>query len=316
MYVELGKQRIQLTTARPLGDKTPLPNRFAHALFQTPLGGTTKLSKLVPHRDGAGDGGTPDSAQRPSSMRKHPKHPRNSGKFETPMNSGRHWDVSDGEIAVQEVLPPATIVEDEGDLDEVEYGHPNTLGALGLVSSSVRWLTARFVDLPYRPPFDFELPDYAQVGKTLFGLAHAPRHDEVQVPDFEVMRLDSPTWDSMPLPELGLSMSAPLLVLPKSDLLHRIRRSILPRAQGIIRTSPRESEAGEHGSQRPAPILDRARAARTSIALRFPYHPFGLGCIDALQPQSHCADAARGCVASDAHAFRCYGQTPTHYSQS
>ena len=101
--------------------------------------------KIVPHRDdgtGAGGdkgegGGTPDSAQRPSSLRKHPKHPRSSGagRFETPVNSGRHWDASDGEIVLPEVVQQeadAAVVEDK-DTDEVEYGAPNTLGAFGFL---------------------------------------------------------------------------------------------------------------------------------------------------------------------------------------
>ncbi|KJA18350.1 hypothetical protein HYPSUDRAFT_69995 [Hypholoma sublateritium FD-334 SS-4] len=260
-----GKQRIQLTTARPLGDKTPLPNRFAHALFQTTLDGATKLSKLVPHRDGAGEGGsgagTPDSAQRPSSMRKHPKHPRNSGRFETPVNSGRHWDVSDGEIAVPEAVQQATIVEDAGDLDELEYGHANTL------------------DLPYRPPFDFDLPDYVQVGRTLRGLAHAPRYDEMLVPDFEMARLDSPTWDSMPLPELESDdpfylarkeLSA--LALPKAKTENQLAKN--PRAfsttraprvaasRSAPRIAPSDSATSTHSNPNPAALTRPGAAAR------------------------------------------------------
>jgi hypothetical protein len=100
-------------------------------LFQTPLPGMAKLSKLNQNRGGGeSESGTPDSAQRPSSMRKHIKQPRNSGgkAFETPANRGNHWDVSDGDIVIPDVQPE-TIVEDEGDdMDEVEYGPPNTLG--------------------------------------------------------------------------------------------------------------------------------------------------------------------------------------------
>ncbi len=96
------------------------------------------------HRDdgmGAGGdrgegGGTPDSAQRPSSLRKHPKHPRNSGagRFETPVNSGRHWDASDGEIVLPEVVQETDAVAEDNDTDEVEYGAPNTLGAFVVLS--------------------------------------------------------------------------------------------------------------------------------------------------------------------------------------
>ncbi|KAF9478354.1 hypothetical protein BDN70DRAFT_836229 [Pholiota conissans] len=178
-----GKQRILMTTSRPLGDKTPLPNRFGgNILFQTPLPGMSKLSKL-------NKGGTPDSVQRPSSMRKHIKQPRNSGgkAFETPVNNGNPWDVSDGGIVIPEVQPETT-VEDEGDdKDEIEYGPPNTL------------------DLPYAPPFDFELPDYKQVGKTLFQLAHSCYYDDAPLlpePDFKAAELENIEWDMIPLPAI------------------------------------------------------------------------------------------------------------------
>lgn len=147
-------------------------------------------------------------------------------------------------------------------------------------------LTARRVDLPYHPPFDFELPDYVQVGRTLLGLAHAPRYDEVPVSDFEVARLDSPTWDSMPLPEFGLSISyMPLRVRPKSDLTRMIEsddRFYLE--QGIVRASPLESEAREPARESPARILNYARAARGGIALCSLNRPLGLGDVDAFQP--------------------------------
>ncbi|KAF8196535.1 hypothetical protein BJ912DRAFT_900319 [Pholiota molesta] len=186
-----GKQRVLLTTTRPLGDKTPLPNRFGgNVLFQTPLPGMAKLSKLNQNRGGGeSESGTPDSAQRPSSMRKHIKHPRNSGgkAFETPANRGNHWDVSDGDIVIPDVQPE-TIVEDEGDdMDEVEYGPPNTL------------------DLPYEPPFDFQLPDYKEVGRTLFQLAHSCRYDDTPAlpePDFKEAELEPANWDMMPLPPI------------------------------------------------------------------------------------------------------------------
>lgn len=119
----LFKDATQLKTAprlvtRPLGDKTPFPNRSNAQIqpFQTPYVDTRY-------------GGTPDSALRPSSLRTHIKVPRGSlGKnFETPMNNnGRHWDVSDIEISVPE--SPTKVEVQEDDFDEVEYGPPNTLG--------------------------------------------------------------------------------------------------------------------------------------------------------------------------------------------
>ncbi|KJA15477.1 hypothetical protein HYPSUDRAFT_1068356 [Hypholoma sublateritium FD-334 SS-4] len=147
-----------------------------------------------------------------------------------------------------------------------EYGYANTL------------------DLPYHPPFDFELPDYVQAGRTLLGLAHALPYDEVPVSDFEVARLYSPTWDNIPLPEF------------ESD-----DRFYL--AQGIVRASPLESEAREPARESPARILDYARAARGGIALCSLNCSLGLGDVDMFQPQTRDADATRSCGASSAHAF-------------
>lgn len=74
-----------------------------------------------------------ESTKRPSSLRKHLKLPRNSVQksFETPMNQGRHWEISDNDIDIsspQPVLQETKIVED--DYDEIEYCAPNTLGWL------------------------------------------------------------------------------------------------------------------------------------------------------------------------------------------
>jgi hypothetical protein len=130
------------TTTRLLADKTPLPNRIGAILFQTPLPQkqNLKTSKLVfvdsdalnqtKSTNNAG-GKTPDSVQRPSSTRKHVKHPRSATQnFETPMNRGNHWDISDGDIVLPEDMQPAlqdTIIEKD-DFDEIEFMAPNTLG--------------------------------------------------------------------------------------------------------------------------------------------------------------------------------------------
>ncbi|KAJ3501804.1 hypothetical protein NLJ89_g9176 [Agrocybe chaxingu] len=183
------------TVSRPLGDKTPLPNRLATTLFQTPLPQKSKLSKAFVgggegEQNDDGEGNTPESGQRPSSMRKHIKHPRLSGKnFQTPMNKDNHWEISDDEGIVLDTQPTQeTIVEDEDDFDEVEYGPPNTL------------------DLPYEPPFDFELPDYKEVGKALRQLAFSVPYDDIPSfpePEFPVSELEAQTWDMLPLPALA-----------------------------------------------------------------------------------------------------------------
>ena len=46
------------------------------------------------------------------------------------MNNGNHWDVSDGDIVLQDVQSTIqeTTVEGGDDHDELEFGPPNTLG--------------------------------------------------------------------------------------------------------------------------------------------------------------------------------------------
>ncbi|KAF8907923.1 hypothetical protein CPB84DRAFT_1959466 [Gymnopilus junonius] len=187
-------QKIVLkSTGRPLSDRTPLPNRVGTTLFKTPLPGNSKLSKLRCDGDQIEEdsGTTPDSAQRPSSLRKHIKHPRISGRsaLETPMNNGNHWDVSDGDIVLPDAQPvlEETIAEAGDDLDELEYGPPNTL------------------DIAYEPPFDFVLPNYKEVGKTLFDLAHSTPYDDVAPVEIEISpcQIGESKWDFISLPELA-----------------------------------------------------------------------------------------------------------------
>jgi hypothetical protein len=109
------------TGGRPLVDKTPFPNRNANVQLESPSGG--KLGKLD------FGGSTPDSALRPSSLRRNSRAPRGSlGRaFETPINTGDHWNSVDDSISLQHDTEP--IAEDVfDDTEEVEYGPPNTLG--------------------------------------------------------------------------------------------------------------------------------------------------------------------------------------------
>ncbi|KAJ7121954.1 hypothetical protein C8R43DRAFT_1032643 [Mycena crocata] len=165
---------------RPLGDKTPFPNRDAPNKFNTPLPGEQKIAKLVLLDTHANKSkllhptDTPDSVARPSSTRKHVRVPRsaervqNINKFETPVTNGNHWDVSELDIhvpaPVAEELPP---VVDEEDYDEIEYMPPSA------------------VELPYTPPFDFDLPNYATVGAGLLRLAQSYPYDDVSPIELE-----------------------------------------------------------------------------------------------------------------------------------
>jgi hypothetical protein len=134
------KKLILGTATRPkLGDKTPLPNRTL--IPQSPSEkvkalktSTLRFTNLPDSLTDDEDADVLESMKRPSSLRKHLKLPKNSTPkdFETPMNYGRHWEVSDGDIDVsnlQSALQEVKVVEDDIGSDEVEYCAPNTLGS-------------------------------------------------------------------------------------------------------------------------------------------------------------------------------------------
>lgn len=206
---------------RPLGDKTPFPNRIGtHQQFQTPLQQTSTFSALSFQEPDTllQFGKTPDSLLRPSSLRKHVRAPRSGSKnFETPPNNGNHWDISDSSIIVPEAQVQETTTTVEDDCDEIEYMPPNTLGMFFLSFS--RFLYYLFqvpfgLDLPYQPPFDFELPTYKDVGKSLLKLAHSYPYDEDDSPAVEITideeAVEVTTWKMFALPELGQYHGHPL----------------------------------------------------------------------------------------------------------
>ena len=62
------------------------------------------------------------------------------------------------------------------------------------------------IDLPYQPPFDFELPDYKVLGKNLRNLAHSCPYDDTPSPpelDIVVSDIAISTWDMIKLPPLS-----------------------------------------------------------------------------------------------------------------
>ncbi|KAL1745350.1 hypothetical protein HDZ31DRAFT_36615 [Schizophyllum fasciatum] len=148
----------------PFGDKTPFPNRLRPQLF-TPSQDGPKIQKpnfvleVVPN-------GTPGSALRPSSTRKNAR-PRSSitKAYETPMNKGNYWDVPEDDLMSPENSVQEIEEEEEFDFDEeIEYMPPNTL------------------DLPYVPPFDFEMPDYKVVGASVTEMMHCYAYVDVKPP--------------------------------------------------------------------------------------------------------------------------------------
>ncbi|KAJ7057687.1 hypothetical protein C8F01DRAFT_1256313 [Mycena amicta] len=197
----------------PLGDKTPFPNQA----FVTPLPGEEKIAKLNlalglenPKPLVVPVGRTPDSVLRPSSARRHGRTPRISGgalagrtSFVTPLNSGRHWDVSEGDIAVG-TEEAAADAEEKDDYDEIEYMPPK-------------------LNIPYVPPLDFDLPNYAEAGKALLARIHSfplAYDDEGPPPDLDIPVEDLQCACDLPLPDvpfdLDLDLGDPFVVKPAS----------------------------------------------------------------------------------------------------
>ena len=123
--------------ARPLGDKTPFPNRASKAGAAQDIGIQKgelhqKLPKLLDslYPSLSNQEGAPEYSPRPSSTRKTARAPHSATrKFQTPLVNGNPWDVSEGsielgDVQVQDVQGDAEVE----DLDDVEYMPPNTLG--------------------------------------------------------------------------------------------------------------------------------------------------------------------------------------------
>lgn len=128
--------------------------------------------------------------------------------FETPANKGNNlWgDVSDISICLPDVEPAPAVVED--DYDEIEYMAPNTLGE----KTGLRLFAAHILslDMPYQPPFDFELPDYKVVGKTLVELSYSqPYYDEDTPPEdleIDIDGMGMTSWNMLHVPNVGTSL--------------------------------------------------------------------------------------------------------------
>ncbi|KAJ7762566.1 hypothetical protein B0H16DRAFT_516858 [Mycena metata] len=236
---------------RPLGDRTPFPNR--DAAFNTPLPGESKLAKLVlvgsarpnTHVTPFPGGTTPASALRPSSARKHIRAPRTSSrfKFETPITKGNHWDVSELDLLVPPgdesqllatTLPGAETEEDNDDYSEIEYMPPKQ-------------------DLEGSPALEFALPDYGEVGKALVRGAQAYAYDD-EVPPVEVeVVLEKEEWE-MPVLELGvLPSDDPFLASPTPSLRPTPAAACAPaaRKQPIASSSASARTSATAGASRP-----------------------------------------------------------------
>ncbi|KAI6037568.1 hypothetical protein EDC04DRAFT_2122743 [Pisolithus marmoratus] len=153
---------------RPLGDKTPFPNRTVNraTLVSSPSIRTANPPLGESHRA--------------SSARRHVRLPRSASKsFETPVTAGNHWDASETDIEVGGAVANQSVAE--ADYDEVEYMPP------------------KVDELPYEPPF--KLPNYREVGQTLIALIRSyPFDDDPPLdPSFTWQDLESKS-DKLPLP--------------------------------------------------------------------------------------------------------------------
>ncbi|KIO09469.1 hypothetical protein M404DRAFT_131585 [Pisolithus tinctorius Marx 270] len=157
---------------RPLGDKTPFPNR------------TAVRATLISSSSTKTANGSPDESRRASSVRRRVRLPRSASKsFETPVTAGNHWDASDIDIEIGGVVANQSLAEE--DYDEVEYMPPKVDG------------------IPYEPPF--ELPNYREVGNTLIALIRSYPFDDEPPPDpsFTLQELESED-DKLALPIMAL----------------------------------------------------------------------------------------------------------------
>ncbi|KAF8655606.1 hypothetical protein AX16_002988 [Volvariella volvacea WC 439] len=179
---------------RPLGDKTPFPNRTARRIQETPAPDSAlkpgaldlAIDALLEEVDW--DIGN----RRLSSTRKRPRLPKSAEKhFQTPPNNqGSVWVPGKGQLLLQpeleeedadaEVQDAGVESEEKEDYDEIEYMPPK-------------------LEVPYQPPFDFKMPDYKKVGSMLYEMAHSYYYDDTPLPpiEFSLEKEDTISWDDL-----------------------------------------------------------------------------------------------------------------------
>lgn len=178
----------QQSASKVLGDKTPFHHNRQDPLF-TPAPQSFKIAKFALEEDEpeflwpSTDAPT-SNLLRPSSMRKSIRGRLSGGdgdkerdeerfgplglkglSLQTPMNpKNRHWDVGDLDLETPVDTEPIAEEEEEEDDDEIEYMPPK-------------------VEVPYQPPFDFEIPDYKVLGVKLREMAHSYKYEDDPVLD-------------------------------------------------------------------------------------------------------------------------------------
>ncbi|TRM70327.1 hypothetical protein BD626DRAFT_580435 [Schizophyllum amplum] len=231
-------------TKTPFGDKTPFPNRLRPQFF-TPSQDGPKIQKpsflleVVPD-------GTPGSALRPSSTRKNMRSRRSSTKaFETPMNKGNPWDVLEDDLMSPENSVQEVVEEEEFDFDEeIEYMPPNTL------------------DLPYVPPFDFEMPDYKKVGAAVTEIMHSYAYEDTAPPPdptIDEKDLIVPMERLLPL-EIPEDEDDPFVMAKQKPV------APAPKPAGLARAASAASSRLPSTSRAPSTLRGTATHSRTASA--------------------------------------------------
>jgi hypothetical protein len=97
---------------------------------------------------------------------------------------------------------------------------------------------SQYADSPYKPPLDFDLPDYKAFGATLLDLTRSYHFDDASPPELdEDFGFISPlNWDMLALPKLGEPGPIPFYTLRISS---HISVSSYRRRQSFPRTQAR-----------------------------------------------------------------------------
>ncbi|KAL5507470.1 hypothetical protein ACEPAH_6926 [Sanghuangporus vaninii] len=242
-----------LSSGRPLGDKTPKPNRQSLSLF-TPGSRNQKTPKLVlPTIQSEND--IPSPTRPPSSSRTKLRNPQPSKCFETPVTKGDHWNVSD--VSIHEGT--STLGKaNEATADELDD------------DSEPEYMPPKPIEPPYEPPF--ELPDCREVGQTLLKLAHSYPVDDSPY----VYQVDSEDL----LKGCDFSREQMHLDLPASDE-DEIFGPRMSERKANTRTTASFATTGKRTVSRPPPLKATAVARKvnastyssrpaTSLAIRAP----------------------------------------------
>ncbi|KAI6001669.1 hypothetical protein F5J12DRAFT_843755, partial [Pisolithus orientalis] len=231
---------------RPLGDKTPFPNR------------TAVRATLISSSSTKTANGSPDESRRASSVRRRVRLPRSASKsFETPVTAGNHWDASDIDIEIGGVVANQSLAEE--DYDEVEYMPPKVDG------------------VPYEPPF--ELPNYREVGNTLIALIRSYPFDDEPPPDpsFTLQELENDMFAELNTETRYPATGNVQSTLPTSRRVHQNSGSrTCTTSKEVRHTSsatrppvsqkPSSTAAPPVGRVRTAPPIKRPQSARGPIS--------------------------------------------------